>query len=420
MKGINLILKRPMQLILGFILLFGLGFHGCQERKAHKGGIHLESNFDRGSLGPVRIIGDSLIKGQTMHWIKRDMLGNQFYWFYFKLTGVEGKEMAFEFDNMQGTYRGKYHRTMHGILKPVVSYDQETWDRIIDTHFDAETKTFYFRHQFTEDEAWVAYAHPYPLSRGEALIDELGEKGVEIEVIGHSHEGREIHMLTYPSGAKPTDNKKVLLFFAMQHSGEDCGGFFTEGMIQALMAEDENAKQLLDKYVFKIVPMVNPDGLFHGVCRYNSNMEDLNSEWDDELSDTANLPVEPEVLAIMKWAKGWIEAGGTIDFATDVHSHSQRAGDCAIIFSNEKLHILAENINDYWPIRPNFRRRSRGGGGSSGYFTDEIGTQAVTMELSQSHTADGNFLSIPDYQLHGAKYLNAIDEYLKGEEESRP
>jgi hypothetical protein len=374
--------------------------------------IVIETNFDRGSLGPARIINDSLVKAQTIHWIKKDMVGNQFYWFYFKISNVKGKKIRFEFSNMAGTYRGRPHKIMTGILKPVISYDNNSWDRIFDTHFDAKSNIFTFRHTFEENEAWIAYAHPYPKSRGDELITELKSMNADIEVIGQSTEGNNIHMLTFPPKAKYSPDKKVVLVMALQHASEDCGGYFAEGMIKALQ---ENQKYS-EKFIYKIIPMMNPDGLYFGVSRYNYNMEDLNSEWDDDITDKENLPVEPEVLAVKNWQKDWIATGGNIDLWVDIHSHSQKAGDCAIIFGDERLHLLAEKINIYWPIRTNFRRpgsrRGGGGGSTPDSSSDTMNTLKLTMELSQSHNGDGVFLNIDDYKLHGKYFVKTIDEFF--------
>lgn len=372
--------------------------------------IIIETNFDRGSLGPARIINDSLVKAQTMHWIKKDMVGNQFYWFYFKISNVKGKTIRFEFNNMAGTYRGRPHRIMTGICKPVISYDNNSWDRIMNTHFYAGPNIFTFKHAFEENEAWIAYAHPYPKSRGDDLITELKSMNADIEVIGQSNEGNNIHMLTFPPKVKYSPDKKVVLVMALQHASEDCGGYFAEGMIEALQ-ENQNYSE---KFIYKIIPMMNPDGLYFGVSRYNYNMEDLNSEWDDDITDKENLPVEPEVLAVKNWQKVWIAEGGKIDLWVDIHSHSQRVGDCSIIFGDERLYLLAEKINNYWPIRTSFRGPGtrKGGGSAPDSSNDKMNTPKLTMELSQSHNGDGVFLNIDDYQLHGKYFVKTIDEFF--------
>ena len=85
-------IKKTLLLFRVCSLLVVLAQLSCATNRSSD--ICIESNFDRGSLGSARIIGDSLVKAQTMHWIKRDMLGNQFYWFYFKISNVKGKTIS--------------------------------------------------------------------------------------------------------------------------------------------------------------------------------------------------------------------------------------------------------------------------------------------------------------------------------------
>ena len=408
-------MKKPILNVLwsglaGLILLSLSSLSCCTQVEQYQRGISIDHSFDRGSMGPYRVIGDSLVRGQTMHWIKKDMLGNQFYWFYFRISGVKGRKMFFEFSNMQGAYRGNYHQIMHGITRPVYSYDNANWDRIMESEYDRETKIFTFSQAFAEDTAWIAYAHPYPMIRGQALIADLKNKAVDLEVIGQSGLGQDIHLLTIPENAQYTPDKKVVLVLALQHAAEDCGGYFTEGILQYLMSEE--AKDIREQYIYKIIPMMNPDGLFHGVARYNFNMEDLNAEWDDGITDMENGPAEPEVLAARNWVQGWMEEGGKIDFAADIHAHGQRAGDCAIHIRDERLHLLVEKINRYWPIRTNFKGPNPGKGNCLNFFTDEINTLAVTMELSQSHNGDEKYLDIEDYRLHGGYFVRAIHDFF--------
>ena len=254
---------------------------------------------------------------------------------------------------------------------------------------------------------------PILLKRGQELISDLRNKALDIEVIGQSGQGHDIHLLTIPENAEYTPDKKVVFVLAMQHSGEDCGGFFTEGMMQYLMSGE--AEAIRKQYIYKIIPMMNPDGLLHGVARYNFNMEDLNAEWDDGVTDMENSPAEPEVLAIRNWIKDWKESGGSINFAADIHAHGQRAGDCAIHIQDERLHLLVEKINEYWPIRTNFKGPNPGKGNCLNFFTDELNTLALTMELSQSHNGDENYLDIEDYQLHGGYFVRAIHDFFTDE-----
>ena len=64
-----------------------------------------------------------------------------------------------------------------------------------------------------------------------------------------------------------------------------------EGIIQFLTSEQEIANTLRDKFIFKLIPMLNPDGVIHGNYRTNLAGIDLNRVWD-----TADKYLAPEIF----------------------------------------------------------------------------------------------------------------------------
>jgi murein tripeptide amidase MpaA len=52
-----------------------------------------------------------------------------------------------------------------------------------------------------------------------------------------------------------------------------------EGFLEFIVSNEREANQLRDTYVFKIVPMLNPDGVIVGNYRTNLNGLDLNRQW---------------------------------------------------------------------------------------------------------------------------------------------
>lgn len=51
------------------------------------------------------------------------------------------------------------------------------------------------------------------------------------------------------------------------HPGESNSSFILEGIIEFICSNEREAKFLRDTYVFKIVPMLNPDGVLVGNYR---------------------------------------------------------------------------------------------------------------------------------------------------------
>lgn len=54
-----------------------------------------------------------------------------------------------------------------------------------------------------------------------------------------------------------------------------------KGVLDYLLGNSENARTLRDTYLFKLVPMLNPDGVINGNTRCNLSGVDLNRHWLD-------------------------------------------------------------------------------------------------------------------------------------------
>ena len=149
--------------------------------------IKITSNFDHGSIGDITEIKPGFFKGTTRHWLKRDSIGNQYYWFYFKADNVKDKKITFELTDLEGVYRKNPHIVYTAYTEPVYSYDQESWQRIEEVKYDSTAKTFLFSKQFNREPVWIAYAHPYTFQRLQKLISFLSNnKYVEVEEISSS------------------------------------------------------------------------------------------------------------------------------------------------------------------------------------------------------------------------------------------
>ena len=61
--------------------------------------------------------------------------------------------------------------------------------------------------------------------------------------------------------------RKAVIITGRVYPGETNSSFIVEGMLQYLLSDSEIAKKLRDRYVFKIVPMLNPDGVVLGNYR---------------------------------------------------------------------------------------------------------------------------------------------------------
>jgi murein tripeptide amidase MpaA len=61
--------------------------------------------------------------------------------------------------------------------------------------------------------------------------------------------------------------KKGIFISARVHPGESNASWMMKGVIDFLVANTPEAKALRDAFIFKIVPILNPDGVINGNYR---------------------------------------------------------------------------------------------------------------------------------------------------------
>ncbi len=60
-----------------------------------------------------------------------------------------------------------------------------------------------------------------------------------------------------------------MVITARVHPGETVSSYVMKGVLDFLLNDTYEAKVLRNKFIFKIIPMLNPDGVIHGNYRYN-------------------------------------------------------------------------------------------------------------------------------------------------------
>jgi len=78
------------------------------------------------------------------------------------------------------------------------------------------------------------------------------------------------------SSAEEIAVRKAIVLTARVHPGESNASWMMKGVINFLVSDDHAAEFLRNTYVFKIIPMLNPDGVIVGNYRCSLVGQDLN------------------------------------------------------------------------------------------------------------------------------------------------
>lgn len=376
------------------------------------GPIKISADFDRGSIGEIRETTPGHFVGKTRHWVEPSGMNDQRYWFYFRINGAEGKEVCFELEDLEGTYRGKKQANFDANTRPVVSYDQKNWERIDNVTWDSEKKSFQFTHKFTDSPAWVAYAHPYPSARIDDLLARCQASSVaKVSELGKSAAGLPVSLITITAPEGDPSARVPVVLTALVHPGEDCVGYVMESFVQALLdADDARMQTLRERFVFHIVPTLNPDGLRTATSRLTPDGTDLNSVWDGDCR-------LPEHRTFREWLEAQAKGATPPKLLLDLHSVGQGHTNQLLITSNPDLQTRF--LNDLQRSGTKFPAPHKNSTNSlSGYSNARLGIPAATVEYTQSFAKlnSPDYLTISDYTRLGRELLDAVDACFPKEE----
>ncbi len=210
---------------------------------------------------------------------------------------------------------------------PYVNYDfsNPRWERLQDAKltYEAATCSLTLRHQFSKSPVYLAWSPPYASSDLERFLARLPESSLwHADTAGKSVEGRDIKLITVTDPKVPNLRKRTIWLISQQHGYEMAGGPICEGIVRTLL--DEGIRHgMLEHFIFKLVPIMNPDAMAHGGFRYNMHDVDLNRNWDTESEGYADRAApEPEVACVKRALEQWIVRGNRLDLFIDMHCHT--------------------------------------------------------------------------------------------------
>ncbi|KHJ96915.1 zinc carboxypeptidase [Oesophagostomum dentatum] len=179
------------------------------------------------------------------------------------------------------------------------------------------------------DICYFAYHYPYTYSFLKTAISKyLSQIPANLyysnDVIGDSLGGNPINLLTITTqGSRDQVSSREVIFLSSRvHPGESNSSWMMHGILEALLTSaDARIEELRSKFVFKIVPILNPDGVINGSHRCSLSGLDLNRVWDKP-----NKYLHPEIYhskAIIQYMCDVLKRPPFV--FVDLHGHSRRA-----------------------------------------------------------------------------------------------
>ena len=101
-------------------------------------------------------------------------------------------------------------------------------------------------------------------------------------VLCHTLAGRECDLLTitdFQSDEADIRARRAVIITGRVHPGATPASWIVRGMLDFLTGHSPGARLLRKIFVFKVVPMLNPDGVFYGNNRCSLAGVDLNRQW---------------------------------------------------------------------------------------------------------------------------------------------
>lgn len=183
------------------------------------------------------------------------------------------------------------------------------------------TLSFTYNFRYKNDTVYFAYCYPYTYTN---LMEDLQKienlSIVNRKLLCYSIGGNRCDYLTITAPGSPEEvkSRKGVVFTARVHPGETVGSWMIKGVINFLTSSAPEAENLRKNFVFKIVPMMNPDGVINGNYRCGLAGVDLNRRWKKP-----SPKLHPTVYHCKKLIKSFASER-KIELICDFHGHSRR------------------------------------------------------------------------------------------------
>ncbi|CAD5117165.1 DgyrCDS5968 [Dimorphilus gyrociliatus] len=299
-----------------------------------------ESRFESGNLAKAVQVGEF----EYELWLRNDLYTNKHtQWYYFR----------FENTRSDVTYRF----TIVNLMKPESLYNEGMKPLFYSEKRASEKNTGWTRHgadikyyrnnirytcgkseksnysltwtfklPYNGDSCYFAHCYPYTYTNlqdylNNLLNDPVKSKLCKQRILCRTLAGNLVYYLTITSPTKTAEeakHRKAVVVTSRVHPGETNASWMMKGFLDYLLSDSMDAKLLRDTFVFKLVPMLNPDGVIVGNYRCSLAGRDLNRNYKTQLKESF-----PSIWHTKVMIKKLMEERDIVTYC-DLHGHSRR------------------------------------------------------------------------------------------------
>ncbi|XP_058382929.1 cytosolic carboxypeptidase 2 isoform X7 [Diceros bicornis minor] len=202
--------------------------------------------------------------------------------------------------------------------------------------------TWTTRFPYDQDTCFFAHFYPYTYTDLQCYLLSVANNPVQsqfckLRTLCRSLAGNTVYLLTITNPSRTPQEaaaKKAVVLSARVHPGESNGSWIMKGFLDFILSDSPDAQLLRDIFVFKVVPMLNPDGVIVGNYRCSLAGRDLNRHYKTILKESF-----PCIWYTRNMIKRLLEEREVLLYC-DFHGHSRK--------NNIFLYGCNNNNRKYW------------------------------------------------------------------------
>lgn len=344
----------------------GVGFQPRTELKSHLAPYYTPTGpDDRTLFFESRFESGNLRRAVQAYEFEYDLILNPDYntkshtqWYFFRVSNTRrGPQYRFNIINMvkpTSVYNEGMRPLQYSCIQASskgigwvrcgdrIAYYQNGLRRQKGANYYTLTFTVTFEHDC--DEVYFSHCYPYTysdlqmdllaLEKDPNMVRRLRRRKLCDTLAGNACDL--ITITSFCSDPAQLKARRAVVITARVHPGESNASWVMKGILDYLTGSSVDARILRENFVFKIVPMLNPDGVIVGNYRCSLAGQDLNRLWDEP-----SRKMHPTIFFTKSMFRHLLDDREVILFV-DIHGHSRKKN--VFMYGNSESNGLREKI----------------------------------------------------------------------------